>query len=165
MGQVGTSPSSAVSATPTSHRSARFQLPYTRDRHPLFMGIDVTETGDRPASCLMEPAVAPPRARSQSRAVAHPCRVAPESVRGWSYPPVMVLGIVIFGLVFLAGLTLGTIIRRPLTTACIVVGAFAALLVLQAHEPFVAFAAFALIGLAGIVVDSVRETVGLLLGR
>jgi hypothetical protein len=77
----------------------------------------------------------------------------------------MVLGVVVFGLVFLAGLTLGTITRRPLPTACLVVGAFAALLVLQAHEPFVAFAAFALIGLAGIVIDSVRETVGLLLGR
>ncbi len=77
----------------------------------------------------------------------------------------MTLGIVVFGLVFLVGLALGTITRRPLTTAGIVVGAFAALLVIQAHEPFVAFAAFALIGLAGIVVDSVRETVGLLLGR
>jgi hypothetical protein len=77
----------------------------------------------------------------------------------------MTLGIVVFGLVFVAGLALGTITRRPLTTACIVVGAFAALLVLQAHDPFVAFAAFALIGLAGILVDSVRETVGLLLGR
>jgi hypothetical protein len=77
----------------------------------------------------------------------------------------MTLGIVVFGLVFVAGLGLGTITRRPLTTACIVMGAFAALLVLQAHDPFVAFAAFALIGLAGILIDSVRETVGFLLGR
>lgn len=77
----------------------------------------------------------------------------------------MTLGIVVFGLVFVAGLGLGTITRRPLTTACIVMGAFAALLVLQAHDPFVAFAAFALIGLAGILIDSVRETVVLLLGR
>jgi hypothetical protein len=77
----------------------------------------------------------------------------------------MTLGIVVFGLVFGAGLVLGTLTRRPLATACLVVGAFAALLVIQAHDPFVAFAAFALIALAGLVVDSVRETVGLLLGR
>jgi hypothetical protein len=37
--------------------------------------------------------------------------------------------------------------------------------VIQANEPFVAFASFALIALVGLVVDSVRETVGLLLGR
>jgi len=43
--------------------------------------------------------------------------------------------------------------------------AFAALLVVQAHDPFVAFGAFALIALGGLVLDSVRETVGLLLGR
>ena len=77
----------------------------------------------------------------------------------------MTLGIVVFGAVFLAGLGIGTMTRRPLTTACLVVGAFAALLVMQAHEPFVAFASFALIALVGLVVDSVRETVGLLLGR
>ena len=77
----------------------------------------------------------------------------------------MLLGIVVFGAVFLTGLALGTVTRRPLATACVVVGAFAALLVLQAHEPFVAFAAFALIAVGGLVVDSVRETVGLLLGR
>jgi hypothetical protein len=46
-----------------------------------------------------------------------------------------------------------------------VVGAFCALLVIQTNDPFVAFAAFALIALTGLVVDSVRETVGLLLGR
>ena len=77
----------------------------------------------------------------------------------------MTLGIVVFGLVFLAGLVIGTMTRRPLSTACVVVGAFCALLVIQANEPFVAFASFALIVLAGLVVDSVRETVGLLLGR
>ena len=77
----------------------------------------------------------------------------------------MLLGIVVFGTVFLTGLALGTMTRRPLATACVVVGAFAALLVLQAHEPFVAFGAFALIAVGGLVVDSVRETVGLLLGR
>lgn len=77
----------------------------------------------------------------------------------------MTIGIMVFGTVFLAGLGLGTMTRRPLAMACVVVGAFAALLVLQSHEPFVAFAAFALIALSGLVVDSVRETVGLLLGR
>ena len=77
----------------------------------------------------------------------------------------MTVGIVVFGLVFLTGLALGTMTRRPLATACVVVGAFCALLVLQTNEPFAAFAAFALIALAGLVIDSVRETVGLLLGR
>jgi hypothetical protein len=77
----------------------------------------------------------------------------------------MTVGIVVFALVFIAGLALGTMIRRPLATACVVVGAFCALLVIQANEPFVAFAAFALIALGGLVVDTVRETVGLLLGR
>ena len=77
----------------------------------------------------------------------------------------MTIGILVFGTVFLAGLVVGTMTRRPLATACLVVGGFAALLVLQSHEPFVAFAVFALICLSGLVVDSVRETVGLLLGR
>ena len=77
----------------------------------------------------------------------------------------MAVGIVVFGLVFLAGLAFGTRTRRPLATACVVVGAFCALLVLQGNEPFVAFAAFALIAIGGLVIDSVRETVGLLLGR
>jgi len=77
----------------------------------------------------------------------------------------MTLGIVVFGAVFLMGLGLGTVTRRPLPTACLVVGAFVALLTAQAHEPFVAFATFSLIALAGLVADSVRETVGLLLGR
>ena len=39
------------------------------------------------------------------------------------------------------------------------------MLVVQTHEPLAGFAAFALIALGGLVVDSVRETVGLLLGR
>jgi hypothetical protein len=77
----------------------------------------------------------------------------------------MTLGIVLFGAAFLVGLGLGTVTHRPLPTASIVVGAVAGLLVAQAHEPFVAFAAFALIALTGLVVDSVRETLGLLLGR
>lgn len=77
----------------------------------------------------------------------------------------MLLGIIVFGAVFLMGLALGTVTRRPLTTASVVVGAFVAVLVLQTHEPAVGFAAFALISLVGLVVDSVRETVGLLIGR
>ena len=77
----------------------------------------------------------------------------------------MAVGIVVFGLVFIIGLVLGARTRRPLATACVVVGAFCALLVLQANEPFVAFAAFMLIVLSGLVFDSVRETVELLLGR
>jgi chromate transport protein ChrA len=77
----------------------------------------------------------------------------------------MTVGIVVFGLVFLAGLAIGTRTRRPLATASVVVGAFCALLVLEVNEPFVAFSSFALIVLVGLVVDSVRETVGLLLGR
>jgi len=87
------------------------------------------------------------------------------SVRGRSYPAGMTVGIVVFGLVFLGGLAVGTKTRRPLAIAAVVVGAFSALLVIQTNEPFVAFAAFALIALAGLVADSVRETVGLLLGR
>ncbi|MGL6278489.1 MAG: hypothetical protein ACRC50_02910 [Gaiella sp.] len=77
----------------------------------------------------------------------------------------MTLGIIVFGTVFLAGLGLGTMTRRPLPTAFLVMGAFAALMLLQAHEPFVAFAAFGVIAVGGLVVDSVRETVTLLLGR
>ena len=77
----------------------------------------------------------------------------------------MVLGIVVFGAVFLVGLALGTVTRRPLATASLVVAAFVALLVVQTHEPLAGFAAFALITIAGLVADSVRETVALLLGR
>ncbi len=77
----------------------------------------------------------------------------------------MVLGILVFGSVFLVGLALGTVTRRPLATASLTVGAFVAVLVIQAHEPLAAVAAFALITLTGLVVDSVRETVGLLLNR
>ena len=77
----------------------------------------------------------------------------------------MTVGIVVFGLVFLTGLAAGTKTRRPLAIAAVVLGAFCALLVIQTSEPFVACAAFALIALGGLVVDSVRETVGLLLGR
>ncbi|MEI7760972.1 MAG: hypothetical protein WCJ67_09410 [Thermoleophilia bacterium] len=77
----------------------------------------------------------------------------------------MVVGIIVLGAVFLAGLALGTVTRRPLTTASLVLAAFVGVLVMQTHEPLAAFAAFALIALTGLIVDSVRETVGLLLGR
>ncbi len=77
----------------------------------------------------------------------------------------MLLGIVVFSSVFLVGLALGTATRRPLATASFVVGAFVALLVVQTHEPLAAVAAFALISLLGLVVDSVRETVGILINR
>jgi hypothetical protein len=77
----------------------------------------------------------------------------------------MLIGIVVFGSVFLVGLALGTKTRRPLATASLVVAAFVSVLVVQAHEPLAGFAAFALIALVGLVIDSVRETVGLLLGR
>jgi hypothetical protein len=77
----------------------------------------------------------------------------------------MTLGVIVFAAVFALGLTLGSTTRRPLPIASLVVGAFTALLVVQSHEPFVAFATFALVALAGLVADSVRETVGLLLGR
>jgi hypothetical protein len=77
----------------------------------------------------------------------------------------MVLGIVVIGAVFLVGLALGTVTRRPFATASLVVAAFVSVLVLQTHEPLAGFAVFAVIALVGLVVDSVRETVGLLLGR
>jgi hypothetical protein len=77
----------------------------------------------------------------------------------------MTVGIVIFALVFIGGLALGTKTHRPLATAGVVVGAFCALLVIQANDAFVAFSAFALIALVALIVDSVRETVGMLLGR
>lgn len=87
------------------------------------------------------------------------------SVRWRSYDFVMTLGIVVFGAAFLIGLALGTSTRRPLATAAVVLGAFVALLVAQTHAPFEAFAVFALVSLCGLVVDSVRETFGLLIGR
>lgn len=77
----------------------------------------------------------------------------------------MTLGIVVFGAAFLIGLALGTSTRRPLATAAVVFGAFVALLVAQTHAPFEAFAAFALVSLCGLVADSMRETIGLLVGR
>ena len=78
----------------------------------------------------------------------------------------MVIGIIVFGSVFLVGLALGTVTRRPLATASLVVAAF-----VSAARRADARAARRLRGrvrahpLAGLVLDSVRETVGLLLGR
>ncbi|MBM3677569.1 MAG: hypothetical protein FJW96_06745 [Actinobacteria bacterium] len=77
----------------------------------------------------------------------------------------MILAFVVFGAVFLAGLGLGTLIRKPLATAFVVVAAFVGLLVSQAGNGFAAFAAFGLIALTGVLLDSVRDTVGILLGR
>lgn len=77
----------------------------------------------------------------------------------------MTIAIVLFGIVFLLGLVLGTVTRRPFPTACVVVAAFVALLVSQTGNSFAAFAAFSLISIIGLLVDSVRETVGILLGR
>lgn len=77
----------------------------------------------------------------------------------------MTLGVIVFGAVFLGGLAVGARTHRPLSVACLVLGAFAGLLVMQAHAPFVAFAAFALVVVGGLLVETVRETVGLLLGR
>ncbi len=77
----------------------------------------------------------------------------------------MFIGILVFTAVFLVGLAVGTTTRRPLTTASVVLGAFTALVIANTHTPFQAFAAFALITLVGVVVDSVRETVQLLVQR
>jgi hypothetical protein len=71
----------------------------------------------------------------------------------------MLLGIVVFGAAFLAGLGLGTYTRRPLTTAFFVVGSFIALLLLSATgEVFGAAATLVIVFLVGLVVESVRET-------
>ena len=87
------------------------------------------------------------------------------SVRWGSCPRRMTLGIVVFGAAFLVGLALGTSTRRPLAVAGIVLGSVLALLVAQTHEPFVAFAAFALVSSVRSRCRPVRETLGLLLGR
>ena len=75
----------------------------------------------------------------------------------------MTLGIVVFGAAFLVGLGLGTYTRRPLSTAFFVLGSFTALLVLSATgEVFGAAAVLAIVFLLGLVAESVRETVRLL---
>jgi hypothetical protein len=78
----------------------------------------------------------------------------------------MTLGIVVFGAAFLVGLGLGTYTRRPLSTAFLVLGSFAALLVLSATgEVLGAAAVLVIVFLVGLVVESMRETFELLVGR
>ena len=78
----------------------------------------------------------------------------------------MTLGIVVFGAAFLVGLGLGTYTRRPLSTAFLVLGSFAALLVLVATgEVLGAAAVLAVVVLVGLVAESMRETFALLVGR
>jgi hypothetical protein len=78
----------------------------------------------------------------------------------------MTFGIVVFGAAFLVGLGLGTYTRRPLSTAFLVLGSFAALLVLSATgEVLGAAAILALVALVGLIAESMRETFSLLVGR
>jgi hypothetical protein len=78
----------------------------------------------------------------------------------------MTLGIVVFGAAFLVGLGLGTFTRRPVSTAFFVVGCFTALLMLSATgEVYGAAAVVAIVLLVGLVVESVRETFAILVGR
>ena len=78
----------------------------------------------------------------------------------------MTLGIVVFGAAFLAGLGLGTYTRRPLSTAFLVLGSFTALLMLSATgEVFAAASILAIVFLLGLVAETMRETVSLLVGR
>jgi len=78
----------------------------------------------------------------------------------------MTLGIVVFGAAFLVGLGLGTYTRRPFSTAFLVLGSFCALLVLSTTgEALAAAAVLVIVGLIGLVADSVRETFALLIGR
>ena len=77
----------------------------------------------------------------------------------------MTLGIVVFGAAFLVGLGLGTYTRRPLSTAFLVLGSFSALLVLSATgEVLSAAAVLTIVFLLGLVAETMRETVGLLVG-
>ena len=78
----------------------------------------------------------------------------------------MTLGIVVFGAAFLVGLGLGTYTRRPFSTAFLVLGSFSALLVLSATgDALGAAAVLAIVLLVGLVLESVRETFALLVGR
>ncbi|MCS7006005.1 MAG: hypothetical protein RMM28_02830 [Thermoleophilia bacterium] len=78
----------------------------------------------------------------------------------------MVLGAVVFGAAFLAGLALGTYTRRPLSTAFLVLGSFAALLALSVSGDVVgAGVLLVVLGLVGLVAESVRETFVHLVGR
>jgi cell division protein FtsX len=78
----------------------------------------------------------------------------------------MAVGFAVFGAAFLVGLAVGTYTRRPFLAACFITGCFAALVAgVATNRPLVAAATFGLITLAGAVVDSVRETFSLLVGR
>jgi hypothetical protein len=78
----------------------------------------------------------------------------------------MALGIVVFGAAFLVGLGLGTYTRRPLSVAFLVLGSFVALLVVAATGDVLGAAAvLAVMLLVGLVAESVRETLALLVGR
>ena len=78
----------------------------------------------------------------------------------------MTLGIVVFGAAFLVGLGLGTYTRRPLSTAFFVLGSFAALLVLSATGQVLGAAAvLTIVFLLGLLAETMRETVALLVGR
>src|ERR687892_2074467 len=75
----------------------------------------------------------------------------------------MALGIVVFGAAFLVGLGLGTYTRRPLSTAFLVLGSFSALLVLSATGDVLGAAAvLAIVVLVGLVADTMRETLAML---
>lgn len=78
----------------------------------------------------------------------------------------MTIGFAIFGAAFLVGLAVGTYTRRPFVIACFVTGSFAGLVAGTATgETFPAAVAFGLVFLSGLVIDSMRETFALLLGR
>jgi len=78
----------------------------------------------------------------------------------------MTLGIVVFGAAFLVGLGLGTYTRRPLSTAFFVLGSFTALLVLSATGQVLGAAAvLTIVFLLGLLAETMRETIALLVGR
>lgn len=77
----------------------------------------------------------------------------------------MTLGIAVFAAAFTIGLALGTFTKRPFVTACFVTACCAGLVAGAATGASGAGAAFGVVFLSGLVIDSVRETFGLLLGR
>lgn len=78
----------------------------------------------------------------------------------------MTVGFAVFGAAFLVALAVGTYTRRPFLAASFLTACFAALVAGTATDRLLpAAAAFGLVFLAGAVVDSVRETFSLLVGR
>jgi hypothetical protein len=78
----------------------------------------------------------------------------------------MTVGFAVFGAAFLIGLAVGTYTRRPFLAACFLTACFAGLVAASATgRALPAAAAFGLVFLAGAVLDSVRETISLLVGR